>query len=551
MEENLPDKDHLDDFVQKSFDGYEENPSSDMWSRIAAGLEVPPPAPPAAVGPLSAGVVPGWVGWLASSVLCLVVAFSLMYHYYNHKIDHLESALQKQQQAALEQTLSKEVETLVNKRIEQIIASEHQKKHQKSPENFPFSLYSGTEKKAGASIEKNGTDIVNEQYAHRKEGIPHVTTASVVHKSDGVAAASGNYENNKVSNEESVNSASAAAAVAEGLTQQNAIGTQQQESRGTAADTTITLPFPALQALSKSRLAPLWSAQSAPVLLFPVSPLIKVHRPSPKWYAGVRIAPVVTRETAVEAPQRPVERPRPGRPTRTVPVFINEERSIARSMEWGMAAGRKIHRQWGLETGLYYTLVEQKAEHTPRFEFKHGNPLGGGPHGRPAFNFDYNLNTYSGTAEVSVRMEQSNPNNPVGLTELVHLTITTEERTKLLKVPLLVTYTFGKGRLKATLKAGTEAQYLLSNRIDIASLQSDNTKLEIEKGNRPQPSFETQERLRWGYRAAAGLSYRMTRNWSFTAEPVLSGSFSTNTTEQQKLPGMFFAGINTGINYHF
>jgi hypothetical protein len=44
MEENIHDG-KLDDFVRKSFEDYEEDPSSDMWNRVSGALASDAPAP--------------------------------------------------------------------------------------------------------------------------------------------------------------------------------------------------------------------------------------------------------------------------------------------------------------------------------------------------------------------------------------------------------------------------------------------------------------------------------------------------------------------------
>lgn len=558
MEENLPEKDRLDDFVQKSFDGYEEHPSLDMWQRISAGLDAAPtPVQPVAVSAAKTGLSTVWM-WVASTALCFLMVLGSMYLHYNTKIDHLENLVQ-QQKITHEQSISKEVETLVHQKVEEMMTQNlWEKQKEKTEEAYP----QGEQQKIHQQEHVNesesqiltyeGRADTKKNAAGKEQTLPNQLHDAALHdRQPAIPAPRSNQEKNGEGMRLNQNSPTTTPVVAG--EKQKKIETPpyaQTESEQTKDDPAAAPAH--LWPLPKGNTSIPWTMQLPQMTFVSPAPVTKIYHRQPVWYAGIRIMPNNVRETSVKAPEKPIERPGPGPVPRQIPVFVSDKHRSVRSLEWSGIAGRKINRHWGIETGLAYLSIEQEATHRPSFQFKHGNPhSSGSPHGRPNFDFDYNLNTYGGSASVSVQMEQIDRNNAVAPTEMVNLSITTQHTTRLLKMPLMVTYRLGRGRLQALVKLGPEGQYTLSNRLEIESVETDNKKLEVENGDKVQPVFEQEQRLRWGYRATAGLQYSVNKQWSIMTEPVLSGTFSANTSEKQTLPGMFLAGVNAGINYHF
>lgn len=559
MEENLPEKDRLDDFVQKSFDGYEEHPSLDMWQRISAGLDAAPtPVQPVAVSTAKTGLSTVWM-WVASTALCLLMVSASMYLHYNTKIDHLENLVQ-QQKITNEQSISKEVETLVHQKVEEMMTQNAwEKRKEKTGEADPQDAQQKVveqqkmvEQQKRILMYGSGHADTGKNATDKEQTMPDKLHESPTHGRQPTTPPRGiDQEKNREGIILNKNSSMTLPVVA---------GENQKKIETALYAETESEPTKDEPAAAPTHLWPLpkgntsipWTMHLPQMTFVSPAPVTKIYRRQPVWYAGIRIMPNNVRETSVKAPEKPIERPGSGPVPRQIPVFVSEKHNTSRSVEWGGIAGRKINRRWGIETGLSYISIEQEATHRPSFEFKNGRPHNsGGWHSRPNFDFDYNLNTYGGSASVSVRMEQIDRNNTVDPAEKVNLFITTRRTTQLLKMPLMVTYSLGRGRLQALVKLGPEGQYSLSNRLKIESVETDNSKLEVENAYKVQPVFDQEQRLRWGYRATAGLQYKLNKQWSIITEPVLSGTFSANTSEKQALPGMFLVGVNAGINYHF
>jgi hypothetical protein len=521
MEENIPPSDHLDDFVRKSFDGYEENPSGDMWQRIEGALE-PPVAgtimPQPAVG---ASLLHRWGVWaVAATFLLLAGGWLFTYRHYENKIMDLEKTVQavtEQQKAENEQV------------IEQIVAAKIQEWESKNDKKQ--SEYEKKTLKESVFRHDAGLKTASEE---RVPAATVSTTMPLLEDPTNAGFTKGQEKKNETGVEKSAFNA--------------------ERTGSDSAVFTTNLNARALDAPLSIARSPLSMVQSqvhfhTPLLGFTPS----VQRPnnaSTGWYAGVRASVNRTKEQQTERPKAPIDRPGP-RPWGRTPAFVNEINTPLVNMEWGITVGKKINRHFGMESGASWVHTRQESVHTPRFEFRDGRPhsFPGGPQ-HNQFDFDYNLNTYGGSAAVSLRMEKTD-NVPVSQNDTISLQITTRRQTDVLKVPVLGVASIGKGRVHVLLKAGPEGHFIVRNNLDIDVLTSGTTRFRPDPDNPPKPEFETQRRFAWGYRAAAGLEYRFTQRISAVAESVLSGAFAQTDHLRQRLPGVQSTGINLALQYHF
>ena len=98
MEKNIHN-DHLDDYVRKSFEDYEENPASDMWGRIEE--ELPPVVPEPVVRPGIGSIRRYfWQMSAAAAILLLISSLVCGRLYYENKIRERSAVQQNTQGTA-------------------------------------------------------------------------------------------------------------------------------------------------------------------------------------------------------------------------------------------------------------------------------------------------------------------------------------------------------------------------------------------------------------------------------------------------------------------
>jgi len=90
MKKNLPN-DGLDEFLKKSFEGYEENPSHDVWENISSGLKKETVGSATVDG---TRMVFKW--WMAAAAGLLLCAGVTQYFYFNNKMDELVQRVDNQ-----------------------------------------------------------------------------------------------------------------------------------------------------------------------------------------------------------------------------------------------------------------------------------------------------------------------------------------------------------------------------------------------------------------------------------------------------------------------
>lgn len=273
-------------------------------------------------------------------------------------------------------------------------------------------------------------------------------------------------------------------------------------------------------------------------LLLPLPAAHLSNKPS-GWYCGLTATP----NMAFERYNSPVIRP--GRP-----VFASKQEHAEPSIDWRLFVGKKLDKHFSIESGVGFSKKTRTAIHTPRFRFDDGT-IPGGQQGVEVRDFSYDLNTYSGAATVSLRVEQVD-NSPVNGTEAVTLRIKTVENVQLMRVPLLAVARLGKGRLHCIAKAGLTGNFFLKSELDISARSSQNNRFRpVLGGGSYSLHYDRPGKFFAGYWISAGAEFHWGKHLSLVAEPVLSGDFPRKNALGIALPGQISTGLNIGANYYF
>lgn len=498
MEKNT-NKDPLEEYVRRSFDGYEENPGTDMWARVEGDL-----AP-------SATAEPAWRVFLlryrlriAAVVILLLLSGLVCEHlYYQDRLRELAQQMPKTQEkrgvaaptapAARTPAEANDMPIAVPQSPSQ--ARPAQPLHEPplpSPEQMP---------------RPRGARNMDVMLAHAAEwpSAPLYSESGIVqghaHTSD---------DEYRVSQEGLVPTWAAADKFSEGK--------KVVERLAVLPAAPIPLPMPQF---------PCFSIPS-PQCSIPQSPT--------NWYIGLHATPRRTFEDAPPPSSRPPVRP----------VFVSQQERPDVTTDWWLRVGRKTGRRFGVESGIGFSENTRTGVHAARFRFADGATVPGSTQRR---NFSYDLSTYGGSAAVELRMEPANPSAPLADAEPVVVRVWTTERMQLLRVPMLLTYHAGAGRVQAVAKAGLVANFFLKNDLNVTARASQNSRLRFAQGIANSIAYERTDNFFLGYWASAGAAFRWNRRLSIVAEPAISGNFARRDAQGHRLPDHLLVGVNFGVHW--
>lgn len=252
-----------------------------------------------------------------------------------------------------------------------------------------------------------------------------------------------------------------------------------------------------------------------PVSITPAAiPVVKPIGSGRKWYVLAGVAPGRIIEPGVP--------PRPGMPR---PVFASRSENPETATSFSLRIGRTIGRKLALEGGLAYLEFTRQTIHRPRFEFREGQTIpGGGGHHQQSRSFQYDLNTYGGSASVTLRADVVSSNIP-GENEQVEAEIRSNENVKLLQIPLTAVARIGDGQLSGVVRAGIVGNYLASNSFEVTAYRLDNPELQPQSNNSFTIEFHKPGRFFPGYQLALGVEYRISEKISVSAFPSITSDF--------------------------
>jgi hypothetical protein len=501
MEENIY-KDPMDDYVKNSFEHFETDPSDDMWSRIEN--ELPPADDKKPLGlPWSKY---RWQLAAASVILLLFSRLLYVQYYYEEKLRAVNTTPQNTQQHPLHET-DQAVETPKNTT--------------KKPLNPVNNQVFETQ-----TTEKSSTT------AHEKSNTPK-PSQSKLSPGDLTPAGSPVFEafNNPVV-----------------VVPQTNEGPQEKKLETLAVPDTdrpgpAVAAFPLLQPIGQKEQSLRFTSHET---LTGVPSVIKKFKEPSGWYAGVYANPHIVIENAEKRPMRP--RPGNGGPNPRH-LFGNEQEKPKVATDYYIRVGKKLNQTWAIESGIGYLQLSRTATHRPWFQYRDGKfDSMQGYHNR---NFEYDLNTYGGSASVTLRTEENGNTSP-GETERVSAEITSKEEIQIIHVPLLAVARLGEGRLKAVLKAGVLGSYLAKSdfKIEATSLENNNLRFDVVNGPL-QVNYDRPKRFILGYELSAGVEFMLNKKIGLAMSPTLAGDFPRNDSQRGRLPNHTTFGLNMGINYWF
>lgn len=508
MEENLPKDDNLENFVRKSFDQYEENPSSDFWSRIEGDLAKEVTQPPSRIHPLYFS----WKAAAVAAVFILSVGLIAQHLYFTHKIKQL--ATQTPDTTA-------------------IIPSEEQTSPP-SATTTPIQDYKQTDYEPVTALEEHAAQLAaTPGGVTPSQGWPAKEEDASMVITNGQKLSTGNQSNQQLVASDNSAVENKTTLADEGSPEKIA-GSQIEVS----SESNLRAITPVFPRFSEE------VALNDDGLQLDATPAIKPLR-SRGWYLGAQSTVVQTRERAVKKEE----------PFDNKHVVANKRKEPLQTTQWWLKAGKTNSSSLGFETGIGYQHFQRDASHQPDFKLRDGRPSmgGGGPHHHDdhEFDFQYTLNSFSGTQNIELRVAQADSNAMYPDNEPLDLSVNTHEQVEILKVPVLAVAAFGKGRTKAVVKGGLVGNFILKNDFEITGVSNINPHFFQPDDDRPDVQTQSPQKFSVDYLLAAGVEYRVTPAVSLVAEPTLSGELSFNDAGLCARPKLWSVGLNMGLNYRF
>lgn len=271
------------------------------------------------------------------------------------------------------------------------------------------------------------------------------------------------------------------------------------------------------------------------------TPTIKPVGGGRKWYVLAGIAP-----------GRIKERQRPSHPGGHGPVFASRSEMPETTTSFSLRLGRALNRKIAVESGISYQEMKRETTHKPRFEFREGQMIPtGGTHHQQARSFQYDLNTYGGSASVTLRADVVGSNIP-DENERIEAVIRSNENVQVLQVPLTVAGRIGEGRMLGVVRAGIVGNYMISNNFEVTAYQLDNPELQLQDNNAYTVEFHSPRRFFPGYQIALGAEYRVSGKLSVSAFPVITGDFPRKDNFRGgNLPGQSTLAFTAAASYWF
>lgn len=489
MEDNLHG-DKLDDYVRKSFKEYEETPSPDMWSRVEGAIEDPVPKPVFWAVLLR-------MGWqLLAAGIILILSATLVCERVSHEA----------QIRALTQPVY-------------------------SPDRGVPTIEPNAETNA-SKLSGAQPDLHHDTDQHYTQDAERQSINSVVPAKPSLVLTTNSEtawdtgQKINVSESSVLKEPSKTAVINAPLTDQMADVTLPSS----VEINPIIVPIKGFE-------EPKLRVPDLNAKIIGSSQMIHPSKTPTGWYAGIETSLMSRLGRSQTLPSRP------GRP-----AFSSETTGSAYvNVNW-IKVGKQWNNGWHLESGLGYQQWSSAAVHYPRFRFgdgtQVGNPLGN------RRNFTYDLNTESGTAEVSLRMEQAQPGNPPD-DEPVSLRIETMESSQWLRIPVLVGYQWGAHRWHGFANAGLLANVVFGQRLNIAATVSENARFKPVEGQDGYSVMLNKRKFVPGYWLGTGVGYNICKSLRFQAEICFSGDLPRNDVHRRRLPERYMAGLNLGLGYYF
>lgn len=527
MENKLP-HDRLEEFLQKSLEGFSPTPPHDMWSKITHEMDATagtPPAKTAVVRPLRQW----WAVAAAVALLTVVVAQQL---YFQHKVNTLSQQVQQlAQQDKSGTALSAEPKQTYPPDNGQSTVGSSSYAPLSAP---PSSALQQQTAPAQASKEATGTNRTQEHFTQTSES-QSVENPLVENPLESL--------NQTVFTENHLREAGPGElASLPGFTQQ-----KQNEQRTSAVQAPLLETVDLPDGLQRNGF--LQSIVGGTFV--PSARMTQVARKH--WTLGSSASWMTTnirqKNEPIDDGQGP-DQPWQHRRHR----FADDEEISAKTQVAGLNLDYYLNNHWAIGSGLSLLRTELTTKHTSEFEVRDRDHHGGsGPHHPPGGNhnhdFEYDLQTATGLASISLRVSEVDTMRQLDDDERVSFSIATRQNITRLAFPLTVAYRIDMPRWSIRPKVGVLANFTTSRELAVTDARISHDTGIFQPSVMPIAGLDDHLTFGLDAIAALGISYRLTPSFELGLEPSAIqsiGSWSVDSSDTA-----FSWGVGAYAAYRF
>ena len=520
MKKNLPN-DGLEKYLKESFEGFEENPSNDIWDKINAGLNggtksVSSPKP----------IYKTW--WVAASLALVVGAIAAQHFYFENKIENITQQIENQQNTnknhiesenktqqenleLVKENISSEGAQKSSNKIEEVVKDS--KSNQKNPlKNKPISIEKNDTQKI-QSIVKQENSSTKRIRNFEDEFTPQNQAVDEERSSIYDTAESKEYLSNFEQKNE-INSSELAKKTKQNINEIFLLDLKKQELKIPIYQPELNIPFAA-------SIKPIQSTKS---------------KLSIGAYAGVFL---LNEQINFEKFRDDFFRNIIERRKRTL-----NKTNYGSSYQSGLKIGLNLYKNWTLTSGLGYRSNQFDFDFETELKYKDSFV---GPNRDNKFKLY--LKTPLGIDELEFRAMKTT-NDRIPDDEKLPINFSGSRTTNFVVIPLEIGYQQQIGAWGFGGFLGAQLKLVQSDKVNIGSVIIDNDKFERK------PSFDLDSRSKQtrpnSIDLIAGLSvnYLLNDNWQIEISPMFQHQTTGITLRHSTSRTQSFGG-EIGINYLF
>ncbi|MBP7821992.1 MAG: outer membrane beta-barrel protein [Saprospiraceae bacterium] len=564
MEGNLHD-DNLEKLLQKYLqdNSVEPDNESSVWANIESRLDAgfssstnDNPSPKGILKYLSA------VRWYAAAA-CIIGGFGvLQYVYFNNKINHLQKQVsQQQKEASIENKNSekldeKSLEYDNNKKPSSINRSENDPKviNEEKHEGKSEPIVPSVDTKLPPKVIKSNSNsristhsASNSSYATNSEEIQYqALTPTNTNNRNDVVTTNNNSQNFIFSNDEPILVNNAEVLPGGATNVQKIVDTPSSEISHiptTVKNIVINDDLYSSEALHKLRLSNELASSSIPIQ--------KVASPSSASRQSLAVNGGKFKTFRSVKNFNDDDRPLPPEVKR----FDVDEKLVSEVTSLSLVFRQPIKDRFSVFGGVAYQEVKTNIRHRSDFKFREARPHhGGGMHGEEDFDFNYELNTSLGSADLRVSLEAIDTSLIDDNDDIV-IDMTASHETRQIALPLGVEYIlWKKGRFSSFLQAGLTPKFTIYQNFSVNKVEVDNEYfLPIRELNSEtaETKFNDNRKFSLDCSLGLGLAFNVNKHLSLLAIPSYGLALRNESENPHVVSKVQSLGGTFGVQYLF
>jgi hypothetical protein len=507
--ENDNNKDHLDDFLRKTFDGFEANPSDAVWVRLSS----PPHTP--------ASLIKGW--HIALAVGIAIGIITLQHLYFSNQIKDLHQKVAEQNNVIAATATA--VQNQQNENTQNIALTSNSKKNA-----ITIASQNSTMKKAWDAV--TPTTVVG------------LSPTKIVgtYTGQSVVANTADIVTKPVSNtEQSVPNLSQPAPVL-------FVDNQTNLQRPTK------LTFRPVMLVSASMAKKIFSENVVPKIALVNTGITKVSHRSNHLSVGIHAMSAFS--TTKVSEKEPLWGTPPSGGER---LFLENERTQGKVFVGGISLQKSLSSRWALVSGIDYQQQQSQKTLQPQLKFddryKHPNDPhggGGGPHGGHSqdphdHEFNYFIGTNTGSYLLEVELTQKDTSQFIPMDRAINFNVAAKSKTTLICVPLGFEYAWSRGKWRVFSGAGLRFNMTINSQQELDRFECNSSDFDVNKQPYLTPSTKRKAELSSNVYCSSGLEYQWSKFSCYVA-PNCALPFSKGQDPKVAIKNTW-AGLDFGVRY--